>query len=77
MVELTAQEATNHKQRNDTMTFATKEQAEQAATGKYEGFRAVFISQHYAAISGVPKGGWYLIYNCGRGKNERIAGVNA
>jgi hypothetical protein len=59
------------------MTFSTKEQAENAATGKYEGFVAVFISQHYAAISGVATGGWYLIYNCGRGQNERIAGVNA
>jgi|TARA_R110000824_G_scaffold15044_3_gene63602 hypothetical protein len=59
------------------MVFNTKAQAENAANGKYDGFVAVFISQHYAAVSGVVKGGWYLIYNCGRGQNERIAGVNA
>lgn len=55
------------------MTFATKEEAQNAATGRYAGFNAVFISEHYKGVYGVPCGGWYLVY--GKGRNEEIAGV--
>lgn len=46
--------------------FATKEEAQSFATGKYAGFVAVFISDHYAESHGVEKGGWYLVYDKGR-----------
>lgn len=53
--------------------FATKEQAEANATGRFAGYVAIFVSQHYAASHGVSSGGWYLTY--GRGTQETYAAV--
>lgn len=55
----------------NALRFSTKAEAEKAATGKYGGFVAVFVSDHYAPAHGLPTGGWYLIYSHGR--EQRIA----
>lgn len=40
--------------------FATKEAAEAYKTSYWLGYTAIWIHDNYAAVSGVPCGGWYL-----------------